>query len=80
MTYGSGRSWINVQHDRIDPATGRWWEGPSYDGVSDKEVAVISFVSEGGTPIAAYYNYGIFNVITGMLDLVSGDVTGASSK
>ncbi len=80
MTYGSGRSWINVQRDRIDPATGRWWEGPNYDGVSDKEVAVMSFVSETGEPIAVYYNYGVFNVITGMQDMVSGDVTGASSK
>ncbi len=80
MTFGTGQSYINVQRDRIDPVTRRWWEGPDYNGVSDKEVSVLSFSSADGHPIAAYYNYGVFNVVTGMLDLVSGDVTGAASR
>ena len=80
MSYGSGVSYINVQRDRIDPATGRWWEGPDYDGTSDKSVRVLKFVSSSGEPIAVYYNYAVFNVITGTLDLVSGDVTGATSR
>lgn len=80
MTFGQGRSWINVQRDRIDPVTRRWWEGPDYDGPSDKSVGVLSFTDPDGAPIAAYYNYGVFNVITGMLDLVSGDVSGAASR
>lgn len=79
MRFGTGASWINVQRDRIDPETRRWWEGPDYDGVSDKTVSVLRFVAADGRPIAAYYNYGVFNVITGMLDQVSGDVTGAAS-
>ncbi len=79
VTYGSGLSYINVQRDRIDPVTRRWWEGPDYAGVSDKRVGVMSFRDVEGEPIAAYYNYGVFNVVTGMLDLVSGDVTGAAS-
>jgi hypothetical protein len=43
-------------------------------------VAVVKFVSLSGEPIAVYYNYAVFNVITGTLDLVSGDLTGASSR
>lgn len=80
MSFGSGVSYINVQRDRIDPVTHRWWEGADYDGVSDKSVDVIKFTSATGAPIAAYYNYGVFNVVTGTLDLVSGDITGASSR
>lgn len=80
MSYGTGVSYLNVQRDSIDPKTHRWWEGANYDGVSDKTVAVIKFVSPSGEPIAVYYNYAIFNVITGTLDLVSGDITGAACR
>lgn len=80
MSFGTGLSYINVQRDRIDPTTRTWWEGADYAGVSDKKVSVLQFVGYDGHPIAAYYNYGVFNVITGMLDLVSGDVTGAASR
>ena len=27
----------------IDPQTRRWWEGPNYEGPSDKTVAVVKF-------------------------------------
>jgi hypothetical protein len=80
MSYGTGVSYINVQRDGIDPQTHHWWEGAYYDGVSDKTVAVIKFESLSGQPIAVYYNYAVFNVITGTLDLVSGDITGAASR
>jgi hypothetical protein len=80
MSYGTGVSYINVQRDNIDSKTHGWWEGPNYDGVSDKTVAVVKFVSQSGEPIAVYYNYAVFNVITGTLDLVSGDITGAASR
>jgi hypothetical protein len=30
--YGTGVSFINVNRQIIDPKTGRWWEGPNYDG------------------------------------------------
>jgi neutral ceramidase len=80
MTWGTGVSYINVNRDNIDSKTHGWWEGPNYDGVSDKTVAVVKFESLSGEPIAVYYNYALFNVITGVLDLVSGDITGASSR
>jgi hypothetical protein len=80
MSYGTGVSYINIQRDMIDANTRHWWEGANYDGISDKTVAVVKFESLGGEPIAVYYNYGVFNVITGTLDMVSGDITGAASR
>jgi len=79
MAYGTGVSYINVQRDIIDPKTHRWWEGANYQGPSDKTVAVISFDTLQGEPIAVYYNYAVHAVITGTLDLVSGDIPGATS-
>jgi neutral ceramidase len=48
--------------------------------VSDKQVSVLRFSALNGDPIAVYYNYAVFNVIAGVLDLVSGDITGATSR
>lgn len=78
--YGTGVSYINVNRNIIDPATRRWWEGPNYDGPSDKTVAVIEFESSSGEPIAVYYNYAMHAVAAGQLDLVSGDAPGTTSK
>jgi len=78
--YGSGVSYINVNRNIIDPQTKRWWEGPNYDGPSDKTVAVIKFETLGGEPIAVYYNYAMHGVAAGQLDLVSGDAPGTTSK
>lgn len=80
MAYGTGVSYINVNRNIIDPSTHRWWEGPNYDGPSDKTVAVIRFETLMGEPIAVYYNYAVHGVITGTLDLVSGDIPGATSS
>jgi hypothetical protein len=78
--YGTGVSYINVNRNIIDPKTRRWWEGPNYDGPSDKTVAVIKFESLNGEPIAVYYNYAMHAVAAGQLDLVSGDAPGTTSK
>lgn len=80
MAYGTGVSYINVNRNIIDPKTHRWWEGPNYDGPSDKTVAVVRFETRKGDPIALYYSYGVHAVITGTLDLVSGDIPGATSR
>ena len=80
ISYGTGVSYLNIQRDRIDPGTHRWWEGANYSGLSDKTVAVIKFESLNGDPIAVYYNYAMHAVINGVLDLVSGDVPGAASR
>lgn len=80
MAYGTGVSYINVNRNIIDPKTRRWWEGPNYEGPSDKTVAVVRFATPQGAPIAVYYNYGVHAVLTGTLDLVSGDLPGAASR
>jgi len=78
--YGTGVSYINVNRNIIDPETRRWWEGSNYEGPSDKTVAVISFESLSGEPVAVYYNYAMHAVAAGQLDLVSGDAPGTTSK
>jgi len=80
VAWGTGVSYINVNRDRIDPTTLRWWEGPNYDGPSDKTVAVVSVKTPAGAPIAAYFNYAVHGVITGTLDMISGDIPGAASR
>jgi neutral ceramidase len=78
--YGTGVSYINVNRNVIDRKTNGWWEGPNYDGPSDKTVAVISFETTGGEPIGVYYNYACHAVVTGNTDLLSGDYPGAASR
>ena len=80
VAWGTGLSYINVNRDRVDPKTGRWWEGPNYQGTSDKTVAVVAIQTPAGKPIAVYYNYAVHGVITGTLDLISGDIPGATSR
>jgi neutral ceramidase len=78
--YGAGVSYINVNRNIIDPKTKQWWEGPNYDGPSDKTVAVVKFESLSGDPIAVYYNYAMHAVTVGQLDKVSADAPGEVSK
>jgi hypothetical protein len=78
--FGTGESYINVNRQIVDRKTGRWWEGPNREGPSDKTVAVVTFETAAGAPIAVYYNYAVHGVITGQLDQISGDVPGAASR
>ena len=80
MAYGTGVSYINVNRNLIDPQTHRWWEGPNYEGLSDKTVAVIRFETLDRRPIAVYYNYAVHGVLNGQLDQISGDIPGAASR
>jgi hypothetical protein len=80
LGYGTGVSYINVNRQIVDPKTGRWWEGPNYDGPSDKTVAVLKFETVAGEPIAVYYNYAVHAVLAGQLDQVSADIPGAASR
>ena len=52
MGYGTGVSYINVNRNIVDRRTNRWWEGPNYDGPSDKTVAVVKFETLAGEPVA----------------------------
>ncbi|MXP26715.1 hypothetical protein GRI39_11780 [Altererythrobacter indicus] len=79
VSYGTGRSYINVNRNMVDKQSHQWREGPNYDGPSDKTVAVLRFSNIDGTPIAVYYNYAVHGVVTGMLDQFSGDIPGVTS-
>ena len=78
--YGDGVCYLNVKRDLFDPERGTWWEGPDYDGKSDKTVAVIYFEGIDGKPIAAYFNYAMHAVITGNTDKVSADFPGEAER
>jgi neutral ceramidase len=78
--YGTGVSYINVNRNIIDRKTNKWWEGPNYEGPSDKTVAVIKLETTSGEPIAVYYNYACHAVVTGNTDMLSGDYPGATSR
>lgn len=78
--WGTGVSYINVNRNIIDPIKRSWWEGPNYDGHSDKTVYTITFEALDGTPIAVYYNYAMHAVIMGQSDMISGDVPDATSR
>ena len=78
--YGTGVSYININRNIIDRKTNKWWEGPNYDGPSDKTVAVVKFETTDGEPIAVYYNYACHAVVTGNTDMLSGDYPGATSR
>ncbi len=80
MGYGTGVSYININRNIIDRKTNKWWEGPNYEGPSDKTVAVIKFETADGEPIAVYYNYACHAVVTGNTDMLSGDYPGATSR
>ena len=77
---GKGVCYLNVKRDLFDPERGTWWEGPDYDGKSDKTVGVIYFETLDGKPIATYYNYAMHAVITGQLDMITGDFPGKSEE
>jgi neutral ceramidase len=80
VSWGTGVSYININRDLVDPATNRWWEGPNYEGTSDKTVAVMRVETPSGKPIAVYANYAVHAVLTGTLDKISGDIPGATSR
>jgi hypothetical protein len=78
--YGTGVSYINVNRNIFDEKRKTWWEGPNYEGTSDKTVAVMKFQTMTGEPIAVYYNYAMHAVTVGQLDQVSADAPGTTSK
>ena len=80
MSWGTGVSYINVNRNIFDKDRRTWWEGPNYEGQSDKTVAVVTFKNLKGDPIAVYYNYAMHAVAAGQLDMVCGDAPSATSN
>ena len=81
MGYGTGVSYINVNRNIIDPKTRRWWEGPNYDGPSDKTVAVMKFESlTGRTRSRSTTTTRCTASLWASWILVSADAPGTTSK
>lgn len=80
LSYKTGLSYLNINRDVIDEQTRLWKQGPNYDGPSDKTVAVITFRSMAGDPIAVYYNYAMHANMMFMGGTISADFPGETSK
>lgn len=78
--FGSGRSYLNVNRDAIDPETHLWTQAPNLEGPSDKTVAVVEFLAEKGQPIAVYMDYGMHPVNGYLSGFTSADFAGAASR
>lgn len=80
ISHGTGLSYININRDVIDPETRLWKQGPNSEGPSDKTVAVLTFKSLSGEPIAIYYNYAMHANTMFMSGAISADFPGETSK
>lgn len=78
--FGTGRSYLNVNRDAIDPETHRWTQGPNLEGSSDKTVAVVEFVGANGEPIAVYMDYAMHPINCFLTGITSADFAGATSR
>jgi neutral ceramidase len=78
--YGAGVSNLNVNRDAIHPETKRWYQGPNLTGESDKTLAVLSFVTPEGKPIAFFVNYAMHPINYYLRGIVSADFPGEASR
>jgi len=79
MGYGTGRVYLNVNRDAIDPETRLWKQEDNFDYPSDKTLAVLQFVKPNGEPIAIYMNYAMHAVSLFLHGNMSSDFPGAVS-
>jgi len=78
--YSTGTAFLNVNRNAIDPFTRLWTQAPNYDGPSDKTVAVVTYRSTEGEPIAIFYNYGMHGNSSYMSGALTGDAPGEASR
>jgi|WetSurSiteA1Bulk_404760.scaffolds.fasta_scaffold02271_3 neutral ceramidase len=78
--FGTGTCHLNINRDVIDPVTRLWSQGPNYEGISDKTVAVIKFETLAGEPLAVYYNYAMHPNTMFMSGVISADFPGVTSS
>lgn len=79
---GTGKSFINVNRDQLFE-NGLWGQGRDFEGVSDKELAVLRFTDAEGSVIGALINYAVHGTACyqGMDEkqekyLIAGDLPG----
>ena len=78
--FGTGKSYLNVNRDAIDPDTHLWTQAPNLEGSSDKTVAVVEFLAPNGEPIAVYMNYAMHPINGFLTGVTSADFVGATSR
>lgn len=83
---GTGKSYINVNRDQMFE-NGLWSQGRDFEGISDKELAVLRFTGEDGSLIGAMVNYAVHGTACyqGMDEkqetyLIAGDLPGMISS
>ena len=78
--FGTGKSYLNVNRDAIDPETHLWTQAPNLEAPSDKTVAVVEFLANTNEPIAIYMDYAMHPVNGFLAGITSADFAGATSR
>jgi hypothetical protein len=78
--FGTGFSYLNVSRDAVSDETHLWTQATNLNAASDKTVAVVSFTTPAGDPIAAYVNYAMHPVNGYLVGITSADYPGAASR
>jgi neutral ceramidase len=78
--FGTGKSYLNVNRDAINPKTRLWTQDANPDGPSDKTVAVLKFETPAGAPIAFYMNYAMHPINLYLGGINSADYPGAAAR
>ncbi|HEX4593190.1 MAG TPA: neutral/alkaline non-lysosomal ceramidase N-terminal domain-containing protein [Bryobacteraceae bacterium] len=78
--FGTGFSYLNANRDTVSDETHRWTQAPNLNAPSDKTVAVVSFTTPAGDPIAAYVNYAMHAINGYLVGITSADFPGAASR
>jgi neutral/alkaline ceramidase-like enzyme len=78
--FGTGSSYLNANRDVVSEETHRWTQAPNLNAASDKTVAVVSFTTPAGDPIAAYVNYAMHPINGYLVGITSADYPGAASR
>ena len=77
---GTGFSYLNVARDTVSDDTHLWTQAANLNGPSDKTVAVVTFTTPTGEPIAAYVNYAMHPINGYLVGITSADFPGAMCR
>jgi len=80
MAFGTGKAYLNVNRDAIQPVTHEWTQAPNLLAASDKTVAVLKFESPEGQPIGVYVNYAMHPINGYLSNFASADFAGAMCR
>jgi len=80
VAFGTGFSYLNTNRDAVSDETHRGTQAPNLNAVSDKTVAVVTFTTPAGDPIAAYVNYAMHPINGYLVGITSADFPGAASR